>query len=366
MLARWPKPPGRDQVMGLWRPIAPRSVQPAAAALETRIASLLSTAPAVVRSAAALAAAALELKGAGAHLAALALDGRQPDRTRAEALKALDRLTDPGRVDAALRALVLPGSRSRTEALRILAKVDPAAALAPLQDRLAHGSVAERQGAIAVLGAMPGEPARRELLLWLDRLIAGQVPVELQLDLIEAATARTEPEVRKKLEQYATSKPGDDPLAAYREVLAGGDPQRGMTIFTSRIELECVRCHKVKGPTGEPAGGEVGPELTGIGNRQTRTYLLEAILDPNKQIAPGFESVVLATTDGKVHTGILRGEDANEIRIMTTDSKQVAVPKDVIEERKSGPSAMPTDLARKLSRMELRDLIEFLANLKTP
>jgi hypothetical protein len=35
-----------------------------------------------------------------------------------------------------------------------------------------------------------------------------------------------------------------------------------------------------------------------------------------------------------------------------------------VEERKRGPSAMPGDLAGTLSKIELRDLIEFLANLK--
>ena len=51
---------------------------------------------------------------------------------------------------------------------------------------------------------------------------------------------------------------------------------------------------------------------------------------------------------------------------MTAEGKPVAVPKDTIEERKRGPSAMPADLVKKLSRTELRDLIEFLASLKTP
>ena len=365
MLSEWAKPPGRDLVMGLWRPIPPRSSQLAVVALESKVGPLLSSAPAAVRTAAVLATSALEIKGAGVHLAALACDRDQPDKTRAEALKSLGVLNDPGRVDAAGRALTLPGPRSRTEALRLLAKVDPAAAIAPVKDRLAHGSAAEQQGAIAVLAAMPGDAARQELLDWLDRLIAGQVPAELQLDLIEAVTPRTEPELRRKLEQYASSKPRDDPLAPYREVLSGGDAQRGMTIFMSKAELECVRCHKVKGPTGEPAGGEVGPELSGIGGRQSRSYLLESILNPNKQIAEGFESVVLATIDGKIHTGVLRGEDAKEVRLITSDGKLVVVPKEEIDDRKSGPSAMPDDLARKLSRSELRDLIEFLADLKS-
>ena len=216
-----------------------------------------------------------------------------------------------------------------------------------MRDRLEHGATAEQQGAIAVLAAMPGDAARGELSHWLDRLIAGRVPPEIQLDLIEAARGRSETDFHRKLEQYQSSKPKNDPMAPYREVLAGGDAQRGMTIFKTKAALECVRCHKVKETAGDqPVGGEVGPELSAIGARQTRAYLLESIVDPNKQIAQGFESVVLATSDGKVHTGVLRGEDDKEVRLITAEGKPLAVPKDTIEDRKRGPSAMPADLVR--------------------
>ena len=365
MLATWAKPSGRDQVMGLWRPILPRPLQPAAAALRPKLAALLTSAPNTVRMAAVVATASLGIKEAGASLATLAADKEQPDKTQAEALKALDQLADPRRIETAQRALLLPGAHGRTEALRVLAKVDPAAAIAPLRDRLAHGATAEQQGAISVLAAMPGDAARNELSHWLDRLVAGRVPAEIQLDLIEAARGRTEADFHRKLEEYQSSKPKDDPMAPYREVLAGGDALRGMTIFKTRAALECVRCHKVKETAGDrPVGGEVGPELSEIGGRQTRTYLLESIVNPDKQIAQGFESVVIATSDGKVHTGVLRGEDDKEVRLITALGKLLAVPKDTIEERKRGPSAMPGDLAGKLSKSELRDLIEFLASLK--
>jgi quinoprotein glucose dehydrogenase len=364
MLAEWGKPSGRDKVMGLWRPVSPRSPQPAADALRSRLALLLRSAPADVRTSATIATAALSIKEAGTDLAAIAADREQPDQTRTEALKALDQLADPRRIEAAQRALVLPGHRSRTEALRVLAKVDPAAAIQPLRDRLAHGTTAEQQGAIAVLAAMPGDTARRELTNWLDRLIAGRVPPEIQLDLIEAARGRSEADFRRKLEEYQASKPKNDPLAPYREVLSGGDPRRGLTVFKTKAAVECIRCHKVKEPGDDPVGGEVGPELSAIGTRQTRTYLLESIVDPNKQIAQGFESVILATSDGKVHTGVLRGEDDKEIRLMTAEGKPLTLPKHTVEDRKRGPSAMPGDLVQKLSRTELRDLIEFLASLK--
>ena len=73
-----------------------------------------------------------------------------------------------------------------------------------------------------------------------------------------------------------------------------------MKIFTAKAEVECLRCHKIKPPAGEAMGGEVGPELSDVGARQNREYLLESIVSPDKQIAKGFESVVLATSDGKV------------------------------------------------------------------
>ena len=75
---------------------------------------------------------------------------------------------------------------------------------------------------------------------------------------------------------------------------------------------------------------------------------------------------MLATSDGKVHTGVLRGEDDKEVRLITAEGKPLAVSKNTIEDRKRGPSAMPNDLAGKLSKTELRDLIEYLVSLKTP
>ena len=96
----------------------------------------------------------------------------------------------------------MPGYRSRTEALGILAKVDPVAALKPVRDRLEHGSTAERQGAMAILAAMPGEPARDELSSWVDRLIAGKVAPEIQLDVIEAAKKRPETDFQQKIDHY--------------------------------------------------------------------------------------------------------------------------------------------------------------------
>ena len=66
------------------------------------------------------------------------------------------------------------------------------------------------------------------------RLMAGKVPPEIQLDLIEAAARRPSRELHAKLEQYEASKPQGDPLAPYREALAGVNARRGRQIFFSK------------------------------------------------------------------------------------------------------------------------------------
>src|SRR6185437_7314101 len=101
-----------------------------------------------------------------------------------------------------------------------------------------------------------------------------------------------------------------------------------------------------------------------IGKRQDRRYLLEAIVAPNRQIAKGFETLVLATSDGQVQTGILKEDDGKNLRLITPEGKLLTIAKGDIEEQKRGASAMPEDLLKNLSRSEIRDLVEYLAGLK--
>jgi quinoprotein glucose dehydrogenase len=49
---------------------------------------------------------------------------------------------------------------------------------------------------------------------------------------------------------------------------------------------------------------------------------------------------------------------------MTAEGKLIVVPQDEIDERKAGGSAMPADFVKYLSKLEIRDLIEFLSESK--
>lgn len=50
-------------------------------------------------------------------------------------------------------------------------------------------------------------------------------------------------------------------------------------------KFTCPACHKINGQ-----GGDVGPELSKIGASRDRAYLRRALLDPNGDIAEGFEA----------------------------------------------------------------------------
>ncbi len=357
-LGEWARPSGRDKIVGLWRPLEPRPAHVAAEALRPALGGIFSG-PDRVRQEGAKLAAGLGIREIGPTLFALLADKTRPARVRVETLKALATLKD-GHLDRAVELALADGdARLRTEGRRLLARRDPRRAAGLLAAVLNNGSVLDRQGAFSVLAGMTTPEAEALLARELDRLLAGKEPPEVRLDLLEAAAHHPAPAIKGRIAKYEAARPRGDHLARYREALAGGDAEAGRHIFFERAAVSCLRCHKVGG-----VGGEVGPDLTGIGGRQKRDYLLESIVDPNRQIAKGFETVVLTLTSGKYVTGVIKSEDASSVRLMTPEGALVTVPKADIDERNRGKSAMPEDLTKYLSRSDLRDLVEFLAGLK--
>lgn len=165
----------------------------------------------------------------------------------------------------------------------------------------------------------------------------------------------------KAVERYReTQKEQGTVLALWSDCSEGGDAERGRALFFGRSAASCRRCHKVNN-----SGGDVGPDLSKIGKEKDRAYLLEAIVDPNAKIAKGFETVILVTADGKIHSGILKSEDDSVVQLMTPTGALVSVAKDEIDERANGQSGMPQDLIKNLTRSEIRDLVEYLTTLQS-
>ena len=140
-----------------------------------------------------------------------------------------------------------------------------------------------------------------------------------------------------------------------------GDAARGAVVFY-QPELACTRCH-VAGETGGP----LGPDLTALSEDRTGAHLVEAILEPSKTIAEGFEGVVVKY-DGEVITGILVSENENTVVLRDTsrDFKELSFDRAELEHYGPSPlSAMPSGLANLLvDRQQFLDLVRYLMEIR--
>ncbi len=139
-----------------------------------------------------------------------------------------------------------------------------------------------------------------------------------------------------------------------------GNAAHGELIFR-RAELNCLKCHAISG-----AGGKVGPDLVSIGSSAQVDYLVDSILDPNKNVKEGFQSLVVATDEGKILTGIKIRETDTDLLLRDVEDREFAIPLKSIDDQKSGTSLMPVGLVDKLTRAELIDLVKFLSELGKP
>ena len=87
--------------------------------------------------------------------------------------------------------------------------------------------------------------------------------------------------------------PTDVPEESDDEAEGGGrEPYESVEVIIE--ELTCGMCHKI----GEEEG-EMGPDLTRIGASRDKEYLRRAMIDPNADIAEGFDAEMMPDTYGE-------------------------------------------------------------------
>jgi putative heme-binding domain-containing protein len=291
-------------------------------------------------------------------LLAFLADSKRPPAERVAALKAV-RVAGDRSIAAPLQDLL--GRREpatlKVEVLRSLAAVDAAAARTAargLLDQPDPGLLAE---AVAVLGA-----TKDGAKLVGERFVAKQLPRELWPRVSEAlkrfdadpALARLNADVTKG-GLFLSNNPAE--LQKVRQqVLTKGDPKRGKDLYLNSTVLACVNCHQMEG-----VGGAVGPDLTRAWDTQTVDKLLEAIVQPSKEIKEGYQSYKVTTADGQVFTGLRVSETGAEVVLRDAAGRDVRLAKaDVEEMTPSKVSLMPDDVISQLSYDQFIDLLAFL------
>lgn len=130
-----------------------------------------------------------------------------------------------------------------------------------------------------------------------------------------------------------------------------GDAARGHLVF----DRACALCHVAAGK-----GSDYGPNQSDVGLRLTREQIVDAVLQPSKDIKAGFELHQVTLADGAVLTGIVGRGPEGILRL-----KQIAVPPidvpvaRVVSDEPLRASAM-TELGPTLSDQDLSDVAAFL------
>ena len=351
-LEKWGEDGKRDFVTGLARPTQAANKTDAINALKANLPALLG-AEAKISKETIRVAASLKINEIIPELTTSLKNNSLEGKFRADSLKALNSLKAPDLKSLAENALTDSSDLVRAEAIRVYSKLESSYAEKTADTILRKGSLKEQQSLIGILGETKSPLSNNKLNELVQEAISGKTPPSIMLEIAEAGLKAGIRE-SKSLLQEDIAKPN-----AMAFALEGGDKEAGKTIFFQKIAVACLRCHKIEGQ-----GGDVGPELNGIGSKQKRDYLLESLILPEKNIAKGFESLIMVLSNGKTVTGILKQDNPKEIVLMDFEGKLITVKKDDIEEKKTGKSGMPADLYKQLSRQELRDLVEYLASLK--
>ena len=148
-------------------------------------------------------------------------------------------------------------------------------------------------------------------------------------------------------------------FADFARIARGHDEptvMRGMQAF---VKARCNQCHVVAGH-----GVNLGPDLAESIKTLKGEELLRQIIEPSSKIHEKFQNYQLATSDGRVVTGVILKDDGAEYEVATnllTPHTVTRIRKaDVEEKAASKISPMPEGLLNILTRDEILDLHAFL------
>ncbi len=284
-----------------------------------------------------------------------------PTLPTAERQKALEALLDKGLSDLApdLHNLLADKSLRRT-ALRGLASVSHEATPRLILARYADLTPDEKTEAVATLAS------RKDFALALLEAVENQVVARNDLSayvarqLYSLGDAGITDRLRKVWGDVRETLPQkQEQIARYKRLLTDAS-LRSANVSNGRLVYRqtCQQCHVLFGE-----GSKIGPDLTGS-NRTNLDYLLSNILDPSAEIGRDYRMSVVATTSGRILTGIVTERTPNRLTVQTATESLVISSDEVDEVVESTASMMPEGQFERLSREQIRDLIAYLATAR--
>jgi putative heme-binding domain-containing protein len=186
----------------------------------------------------------------------------------------------------------------------------------------------------------------------------------LRAETIKPNLVKFGPGVQQKAEELYSTLNADAAKQKARleemlSLVSAGDVRRGQAVFNSP-KAACASCHAIG-----YLGGNLGPDLTRIGQTRTERDLLEAVVFPSASFVRSYEPVTVATKDGKVLNGLVRRDAADEVVLATGANEEARIARGDIDEMRPGTvSVMPAGLDQQLTTQDIADLLAFLKACK--
>ena len=134
---------------------------------------------------------------------------------------------------------------------------------------------------------------------------------------------------------------------------SAGDADNGRRLFE---RLACARCH----------GGRqaLGPDLNGVTKRFSRHDLFAAIVEPNRDISPRYQTTSIETKSGKVYTGLIVYESVDGLLLRDAEHKTYRIEAADMESKVlQRNSLMPSGLLKDIQPGDIADLNMYLLGL---
>jgi putative membrane-bound dehydrogenase-like protein len=268
-----------------------------------------------------------------------------PEAERKRSLSILSKGNDPD-LPPVLHALLADDS-FRLDALKALSTYDHPATPSAIFAVLSACNIEEKRAAMGVLASRASYAGALLSAIENKSLSRDQVPsfIARQIkNLNNAALSEKLAELWGKIDE--TPAGILEEIERYRkaltpETLAAADLQNGRLVFSQT----CASCHTLFG-----AGNNIGPDLTGS-NRADLGYILENILNPNAIIGRDYQLHIVTLKDGRVLSGMIRGETDSAITLQLVDNSDVVAKSQIAESIEVPTSMMPPGRPHRLPRL---------------
>ena len=136
-----------------------------------------------------------------------------------------------------------------------------------------------------------------------------------------------------------------------------GDASRGESIYQGKGG--CVGCHRIAG-----TGGRLGPNLSRIGRTLSFARLREALVEPSKNIAKGFDTIAVVERDGEAVRGRQMNIDNFSVQLMDLREEIHSYLRDEVRSVEREPESLMPSYEGMLSGSEIDDVLAYLVSLR--